>query len=174
MSGMNSMSEKKTILHLPPQEAQMWCLDAIIGIEGLLLKAMNLRDKHPGTVSMGESSLMNDLMMFMVSINKMLRGERRTPFEDDQLDQDGARSWLAEKQRRLKAKIKREVQYRASVPYPDVATTATEVEIALEQEILLLLAELLKLYPPMKLPRMKKSEIKSFPREPGEQIMRGC
>jgi hypothetical protein len=121
------------------------------------MKSMNQRDQHPSTLFARECTLMNDLMMFVVSMNKMLRGERRTPFEDEHLDLDGARSWLAEKQKLLKEKIKREVKYRASVPYPD-KDIATENEIAMEQEVLLLLSELLKMYPPAKLPRIKKNQ----------------
>jgi hypothetical protein len=54
---MNTMSTKETIIHLPPQEAQMWCTDAMVSMQGLLMKSMNQRDQHPSTLFARECTL---------------------------------------------------------------------------------------------------------------------
>ena len=70
------------------------------------------------------------------------------------MSQDEARSWVAEKRGLLKQKIRRERKYRASVPYADTHA-ATEEESVMQEGIVLLLDELLKTYPPKKLPRQR-------------------
>jgi hypothetical protein len=170
---------KKTILHLPIADAMRWCFETELAMQSLWMKEMQFRDrlntfaahslqslmgdgrrsanphlKRAGELLRGECGLTRELLYFVANVRKMLKGEARTPFEQE-MSQDEARSWLAEKRGLLKQKIRRERKYRASVPYPDTHA-ATEEESVMQEGIVLLLDELLKTYPPKKLPRPKE------------------
>jgi hypothetical protein len=101
-----------------------------------------------------EDTLTRDLGDFIANLQKMLEGLRQTPFAGE-MNPDEARSWLAEKRRALKQKIRRERKYRSLVTFPD-KNAATEQESAMQEEIVLLLDEQIKTYPPKRLPRPKR------------------
>jgi hypothetical protein len=178
---MDRGESKKTILHLPPAEAQDWCdrvsremttlwmketlgRSSLTKYAALSLQTM-MRDrrktanphlKRAQELRDGDCDLTRDLGAFVLNMSQVFKGERRSPFEE-QMTEDDARSWLARTRRDLKRKIKRERSYRAAVPYPD-ENAATEEETVLQQEVLLLLNELIKTYPPKRLPRPKKEK----------------
>jgi hypothetical protein len=180
---MSTIENKKTILHLSPLETQTWCFTILVNLQVLWVKEMNFRDstsklwarsvevimkdgrktadphlRRARELRTGDCDLTRDLLFFITNIQKMFKGESRTPFEDTAMTQDDARSWLAEKRKLLKRKIKREKQYRSSCPYPS-KHAATEEETAMQQEIVLLLDELLKAYPPLRLPPQKNTNL---------------
>lgn len=177
--------KKKTILHLPSSEAQAWCFGMQLRLEDLWLREMAFRDasskfaaqtlqvmlsvdgrrtanphlKRARELRTEDCALTHDILFFISNLSKTLRGERRVPFEDEQISQDEARSWVTSMRTRLKAKIRREQRYRdvcAKTHERPYKEAATEEDSAWQQEIVLLLDELLKTYPPKRLPRSKK------------------
>lgn len=167
---------KKTILHLPPIQAITWCQHTRSVMSNLWLRELNFRDASMRHIALsidnlmadgrrtanphlrrvdelrhGECELSRDLLNFLQGMEDTLRGKRQSPFTQDK---DEVRPWLIEKRKALKQKIKRERKYRSSVPYPDKGS-ATENESVAQEDIVLLLDELIKKYPPKKLPRPK-------------------
>ncbi len=184
---MGTVSDKKTILHLPTREADMWCTTTSILLTNMCLKeGFLLNDsskligrniegmmygdarrshgsphiKRISQLRSGDHTLTIDLMMFISNLSRMLRGERRTPFENEYMSQDEARSWLADARRRLMLKLRHDRNYlqhcEKTHTYPHENAATTE-DIVRQEDIVLLLEELIKTYPPLKLSRPKKS-----------------
>lgn len=113
--------------------------------------------KRIAQLEQGDHMLTVDIMMLLTNMGRMLRGERRTPFENE-MSQDEARSWLADTRKRLMLKLRHDRIYLQNcdkthtTPHKDAATME---QITKQEEIVLLLDELLKTYPPLKLSRPK-------------------
>jgi hypothetical protein len=183
LANMDTKDKKKTILYLSPSEARAWCIEAYTHLENLWLREMAFRDdahkataqtlsvmlhdrrrsanphlKRMGELRQEDCALTGELLRFIGNMNKMFRGERHIPFEDEHISRDDARSWLASTRKRLKAKIRRERLYREQCQKRQEqlhASAATEEDSIRQQDIVLLLEELLKTYPPQRLPRTK-------------------
>lgn len=186
-----TVPHKKTVLHLPQREAEMWCLTTTIMLtnmcltEGLLMSeqssvtARNIAGmmhgdarrahgsphiKRISQLSEGDHMVTVDLMLFLTNMSRMLKGERRTPFQDEQMGLDEARSWLADIRRRLMLKLRHDRSYLQhcekthTIPHKD---TTTPEQITQQEDIVLLLDELLKTYPPLKLSRPTLKGIES-------------
>ena len=180
-----TVPDKKTILHLSRHEAEMWCLNAdLLLIEICLHESFFIEERgrqtarsiegmmygdgrrahgspHIKRISQllaGDHRVTVDLMMFLTNMSKMLKGERRTPFENEEMSQDEARSWLPDTLRRLLLKLRHDPSYLQR--WESTHTTpheyaATAEQITKQQDIVLLLDELLKTYPPLKISRPK-------------------
>jgi hypothetical protein len=177
---MRTVDSKKTILHLPKEEVRQWSFEVALNLGYLWMKEIAFRDSihqfiasslaslmvdrrrsaaHPhlkraSQLAEEECKLTLDILSFIQNMKEVFEGKRQTPF-DEEMSQDEARSWLAEKRKALKQKIRRERKYRASVPYPD-KNAATEEESKMQEEIAFFLNELLKTYAPKRVPRVKR------------------
>lgn len=101
----------------------------------------------------------NDFLLFLSNMSRMLESKRHTPFENEKISPDEARSWLASMRKRLRLKLRHDRAYLQhcitthTLPHKDAVTAD---EITMYDDIILLLEELAKTFPLIKLARPKK------------------
>jgi hypothetical protein len=184
-----TIPNKKTILHLPRYEAEQWCLSMSILLANLCVSEGILMDKSNHLIARSIEGYMHgdrrrahgsphikrvaqlqqgdhmttlDLMVFLANIRRMFKGERCTPFENEEMSQDEARSWLAEMRQRLMLKLRHDRAYLRHCERTGTTAhkyAATPEQINRQEDIVLLLNELLKTHPPLKVSRPKNSAI---------------
>lgn len=178
----DTKQEQTPILKMPKWQAESWCLHQRLGLQGLWVNEMMFVDDRSRMTArsiegmMGvrsrysiiheqraaavqrEKDLTNSLIMLLVKLDKVLNGEEQNPFPNE-LSQDEARAWVAESRSKLMEKIRHERAYlqkcekRHEQPHQ---YAATEKDIEIEQAVLVLLNELLKTFPPLRLPKPKQ------------------
>lgn len=176
------MAEHETsILKMDTRRARWWCEQHWQKLNSLWMRELLFRDEQRKQISfhieglagfrdrhsiihaqraealVGEVEITNALLYLLHKLGLTLDGKEQNPFPNE-LAPDEARAWLAETRVKLMAKIRHEKAYlkkcldRHIQPHKDAAT---EQDIAVEQEVLGLLDELLETFPPLRLSRPK-------------------
>jgi hypothetical protein len=183
--------EKQRVLKMPKWQAELWCLHHRMGLNGLWMQEMMFIDDRSRMTArsiegmMGvrsrysiiheqraaavrvEKDLTHSLIALLTKMDKVLKGEEQNPFPNE-LDQDEARAWVAESRTKLMEKIRHERAYLKKCEKQHEQPhqyAAKEKDIEIEQAVLGFLNELLKTFPPLRLPRPK---LKTATIAPGE------